>query len=432
MPIAIASSAEDDRDLHFMDEAAASTVASRDEAGRKPFTAVVVDVRGPDETESLIHARPTLNRWRRSGLAVAVVCTRRGAAVLPEQHPPPAVIDESRDPQPTLEGTVRLFGEATLRLDTAPADTMVVAHAVPSVAAAQALGFRRIVGVERGGDALGLLEAGARSVVDDLSGLRFPRSLPSGLDSLDEIAAWRAGRSLALFLDFDGTLTPIVADPGEAALAAEIRDVVASLAARFVVAVVSGRDRGDLTERVGIEGIYYAGSHGLDIAGPGTRFTPAGADASARKLRAAAREIERNVGELQGVFVERKRYSVAVHFRGLKGARTQPVVDAVTHAASEWGLGMRRGKQVLELLPDMPWHKGAALEWLRDFLKIDAAQTCLVYIGDDETDEDAFRALGPGGIGLRPGTRVAATLADYHLSDVDAVKRFLDWLSAQA
>jgi trehalose-phosphatase len=231
-----------------------------------------------------------------------------------------------------------------------------------------------------------------------------------------------------VFLDYDGTLAPIVADPGEARLPTEMHEVVSALAKRFPVAVISGRDREDVAERVGIDGLYYAGSHGLDIAGPGASHTPPGADAAARRLRAAAGEIRQLVEDIDGVLIERKRFSVAVHYRQVEAARVERVREAVAHAATEWGLEVRRGRQVQELVPDMAWNKGRALQWLREVLAIDPAHTCMIYIGDDETDEDAFRALGPDGIGFRPGPRVAASLADYHLADVNAVCRFLQWL----
>jgi alpha,alpha-trehalase len=387
----------------------------QDESGRKPFAAVVVDARGPEERDVLAHAQGVLARWRRSGLPVAVVCSRHGAHTLRDNDTLDIVTDTSGDREPTIDTSVRLFGEATLQMDAAPLDTLVVAHTVVGVAAACALHFRRIVGVERDGDRSGLVEAGARSV-------------PDAMGCLQEISNWCGDRRLAVFLDYDGTLTPIVAHPADAHLAPEMREVVSRLARRFSVAVLSGRDRADVAGRVGLDHLYYAGSHGLDIAGPGTIHQAPGADAAAVQLTDSAAALEQTLRNVTGVAVERKRFSVAVHYRQVDTTHSRQVVEAVEHAASERGLRIRAGRQVRELVPDMDWHKGRALEWLRNTLEIDQARTCLVYIGDDETDEDAFRVLGPDGIGLRPGARVAASLADYHLTDVDAVRRFLQWL----
>lgn len=400
----------------------------RDDAARKPFTAVVVDARGPDEHDSLLRARSALKRWRRAGLEVAVVCSRRGSHALPDHDLFEVVIDESAD-LPALDATVRLLGEATLRLDTAPLDSLAVAHTVASVSAARALGFRRIVGVEREGDGPELLESGARSVVDDLLGLRFPRLLPAALDCLPEIEAWQDQRSLALFLDFDGTLAPIVAHPDQARLEPAMFHVLQALAERHTVAVISGRDRADVARRVGLGHIYYAGSHGLDIAGPDLAHSPPGADEAVRRLGSAADTVAESVRDIPGAVIERKRYSVAVHFRQVTdSACSRRIAELVEQTASEAGLRVRRGKQVREIVPDLDWHKGRALTWMCETLNVEPRSSAVLYIGDDETDEDAFRALEPEGMGLRPGPRVAATLADYQLADVAAVQRFLEWL----
>src|SRR5690606_15157717 len=136
-----------------------------------------------------------------------------------------------------------------------------------------------IVAVAPSGDPEYLLEAGARSVITELRGLRFPRALPSALEHLDEIAQWWSDRPLAVFLDYDGTLTPIVPHPADAFLTPEMRRMIAALAERFPVAVISGRDRPDVAARVGLGTLYYAGSHGLDIAGPSVSHTAPGAEA---------------------------------------------------------------------------------------------------------------------------------------------------------
>ncbi|HEX7037482.1 MAG TPA: trehalose-phosphatase [Pseudomonadales bacterium] len=400
--------------------------------GGEPFDTVIVDTRGHGEAERLALAAPVLERWHRGGLAVALVCSRPGLRALPDPSRFEVVVDDGRDGTVTVDATARLLGEAGRRLDAAPARTLLVAHEPASIRAAEALGFRQIVAVAPGGDAAHLLDAGARSVISELRGLRFSRALPSALERLDEIAEWCAGRPLALFLDYDGTLTPIVAHPADAVLAPEMRRVIAALADRFPVAVISGRDRPDVAERVGLGTLYYAGSHGLDIAGPAVSHTAPGAEAAAVRLQGAVEEIRRNVGDLPGVVIEAKRFSVAVHYRQVAPEQAERVIDAALHAGRQWSLEVRPGKRVRELVPKLDWDKGRALEWLCETLGIDPAETRIVYIGDDETDEDAFRVLGESGLGLRPGPRVAASLADYRLADVSEVGRFLEWLASRA
>ena len=91
--------------------------------------------------------------------------------------------------------------------------------------------------------------------------------IPSGLKHVQEIA--RSGDRLAVFLDYDGTLTPIVSHPEDAWLSDSMRQTLRSLAARLPVAILSGRDLDDVRGRVYVDGIAYAGSHGFDIAGAG-------------------------------------------------------------------------------------------------------------------------------------------------------------------
>lgn len=401
----------------------------QDAVDLRPVDAVIVDARGSNEAERLARAEPTLGRWQRSGLSVGVVCTREALAALPDPNRFELVLDASADRAAGIDAAVRRLGETHQRPDAVPRQTLLVAHEPASLRAARSFGFRQIVGVESGGDGEPLLEAGARSVVSDLRGLRFPRALPAALEHLDEIAHWCAGRPLAIFLDYDGTLSPIVSHPADAVLAPEMRTVIAALAERFAVAVVSGRDRPDVTERVGLERIYYAGSHGLDIAGPGGHHTAPGADAAALRLQAAAEEIRQTVGELPGVVIEVKRFSLAVHYRQVAPELAGRVIEAAEHAGRARELEVRHGKQVRELVPRLGWHKGRALEWLCTALRVDPVEARVIYIGDDETDEDAFQALGPNGIGLRPGPRVANSLADYRLADVAEVGRFLEWLT---
>ncbi|MGH8721137.1 MAG: trehalose-phosphatase, partial [Burkholderiales bacterium] len=110
----------------------------------------------------------------------------------------------------------------------------------------------------------------------------------------DSILRAAAGRRLAVFLDYDGTLTPIVERPEDAVLAAQTRAVLRALGQRHAVAIVSGRDLADVRARVGLEGLHYAGSHGFDIAGPRGSHAHEAALGAAPHLAAAADEVERD------------------------------------------------------------------------------------------------------------------------------------------
>ena len=236
------------------------------------------------------------------------------------------------------------------------------------------------------------------------------------------------GRRPALFLDYDGTLTPIVDRPDRAVLDEAARAAVARLVALCPVAVVSGRDLDDVARLVGLEELVYAGSHGFDIRGPhlrtqiGLEYVPA--------LERADAALRRRLAGVPGALVERKRFAIAVHTRLVEPAAKPGVAEAV-HAVAD-GLPELRvtgGKEILELRPDLPWDKGRAVLALLDALGL--AEAVPVYIGDDETDEDAFRALRGRGVGIRVMDPPAETAAGWSLRDPVEVRVFLERLAAE-
>lgn len=252
------------------------------------------------------------------------------------------------------------------------------------------------------------------------------RDLPSPLAREGELAGLLAGRRPAVFLDYDGTLTPIVPDPAAATLPPATRTAIERLAARCPVAIVSGRDLEDVRGLVGVDGIAYAGSHGFDLRLPdgsreerGRAFLPA--------LDRAEAALGPALAEIPGAAVERKRFAVAVHFRTVEPAR-RPDVEAAARdvAGASPGLRLTGGKRVLELRPDLDWDKGRALDWLLDELGLLRDDVAVVYVGDDVTDEDAFRVVEARGVGvLVRGRQGETTRARYVLEDPGEVRRFL-------
>src|SRR6202023_3076654 len=123
-------------------------------------------------------------------------------------------------------------------------------------------------------------------------------------------------RRPAVFYDFDGTLSDIVDDPDAARPVAGAAEALQKLAAQCPVAVLSGRDLADLTERLGVPGIRYAGRHGFELTAPdGTHHQNAGAAGGLPVLERAAGELRGRLGSVPGVVVEHKRFGVAVHYR---------------------------------------------------------------------------------------------------------------------
>lgn len=256
--------------------------------------------------------------------------------------------------------------------------------------------------------------------------------LPCVGDREDEIRQSLAGKALAVFLDYDGTLTPIIDDHAKALLDTETRALVSALSAHCAVTIVSGRDLGRLRELVALDSVWYAGSHGFEISGPGGsgQRMETGA-AFLPQLDAAEGALRALLAGIAGHAVERKRFSIAVHFRQVgeaDRARLGNIVERVL--ADHPGLRLAHGKMVFELRPDIDWDKGKAVLWLLQRFDAGSRPTVPVYIGDDLTDEDAFEALA--GRGLCIAVRhdeTRQTAADYALADVASVKHFLQWLS---
>lgn len=251
--------------------------------------------------------------------------------------------------------------------------------------------------------------------------------LPSAFDALDEMrAALTAGR-LAMFLDYDGTLTPIVSRPELALLSDPMRRILADLALRAPVAVVSGRDLADVRRLVGLERIVYAGSHGFDIAGPdGLRLEQDGGLERLADLDAAESLLTDRLGAVDGARLDRKRFSLAVHYRQVAPGRVEAVERAVEEAlAGHPRLKRKEGKKVFELQPDVVWDKGRAVLWILEALGLEGPGVLSAYLGDDVTDEDAFAAMGRRGVGILVGEKERPTAARYRLEDPAVVARFL-------
>lgn len=257
-------------------------------------------------------------------------------------------------------------------------------------------------------------------------GPRRLAELPPALPVRQQLGPRLQGR-LAVFLDYDGTLTPIVDDPDDALLTDSMRATIEALAATVLVAIVSGRDLADVRAKVHIDGLAYAGSHGFDLLHP---------DGSEQQLAVeylevldhAQRVLEERVREIPGARVERKRFAIAVHDRAVDDPAAR---ERLAEIVGEVGDGYERlrstgGKRIHELRPDIDWDKGRAIETL--LTELDAEDRVPIYVGDDLTDEDGFRAvIAQDGVAVvvRGEDDQRPTLADAVLETTEDTERFL-------
>lgn len=244
----------------------------------------------------------------------------------------------------------------------------------------------------------------------------------------------RAARRLVLFLDFDGTLAPLVDHPSQARVPDHIRAVLKQLNSipRVSVSIISGRRLQDLKRCVRVRGLSYIGNHGLEAEGPCGRYCHSMAQRSRPLMKRLARDLQAAIDRIPGAWVEDKGLTLSVHYRRVRLTGRPRLRWAIRQMMrpheDQRRLRMRSGKAVWEIRPAVQWHKGTAIEWL--LRRIHARhEDLIICLGDDRTDEDAFQAVNRlRGISILVGRR-RETTARYWLRDVSAVS---DWLGRLA
>lgn len=266
--------------------------------------------------------------------------------------------------------------------------------------------------------------------------VRAVEQVPHALENAQAFADALSQRRPAIFLDYDGTLTPIVQRPELAVLSARGRSVVDALARKLPTAVVSGRDRPDVERLVALESLIYVGSHGFDIVVPGGDKidNPIGGD-FAPLLDAVDARLHEGLDAMPGAQVERKKFSIAAHYRNVADAdypRFRAVIDAIL--ADVEGVKEKPGKKVFELQPKIDWDKGKAVLWLLDVLKLRTGREVPMFFGDDVTDEDAFAALQDEGVSVIVSDREddgigRQTAATFRVHDTEELLTLLERLT---
>ncbi|HJT95481.1 MAG TPA: trehalose-phosphatase [Mycobacterium sp.] len=333
-----------------------------------------------------------------------------------------------------------LLLETTRRLGVVRERSVVIEAA--EAGAGRKAGFALVIGVDRTGHHDRHLRRDADVVVGDLAdvavrtGDKPMSSLPNAVDSYGQLIGVTTGRQPFVCLDFDGTLSEIVSDPDAATLVDGAAEALANLAAQCPVAILSGRDLADVRDRIGLSGIWYAGSHGFEMTGPdgSHHHNDAAADAVPVLERAAA-ELREALKEIGGAHVEHKRFAVAVHYRNAAPERIGEIIALTRRHGQQHGLRVTGGRKVVELRPDIDWDKGTALEWIRDRVH-QTGRVLPIYVGDDLTDEDAFDAIRFSGVGVvvrHDEDRGRPTAAQFSLNTPAEVCEFLrrgaNWLA---
>jgi len=239
-----------------------------------------------------------------------------------------------------------------------------------------------------------------------------------------------AQRRLVLLLDFDGTLSPLAETPDGARLPARVRRSLLRLVSLggVRVAVISGRPVDYLRRTIRLQPVYYSGNHGLEIVGPRTSYCHPMAAGLRKQIRRWAKSWQDPVSRIPGAFLEDKGVSLSLHYRRVLPhhlSAFRALVRRLRIETAACRVRWQQGKKVWEVLPAAAWDKGRAARVLTQRLK----HFFPVIVGDDETDEDMFRAFRGKGLTIAVGrTRSAAA---FRLRRQNDVPRFLERLCDQ-
>lgn len=254
-------------------------------------------------------------------------------------------------------------------------------------------------------------------------------------DHLPEIKRSVEKRPVALFLDYDGTLTPIAPTPDQALLPVTAKNVLLKTIKMpgIRTAIVSGRALEDVRRLIGIKDLIYVGNHGFEIRGAGLEFESLISPSYKQLLAGIKSEIDDTLAGFSGVLMEDKGVTLSIHYRlspvPSHGELVQMIEKILRPYVERKELCMTTGKMVIEIRPPIVWDKGKAVLWVMKRLQFisEAASILPICIGDDVTDEDTFFAVKDIGITVRVG-KTDKTQASYFVENPEDVIIFLEYI----
>lgn len=239
-------------------------------------------------------------------------------------------------------------------------------------------------------------------------------------------------KDVMLFLDYDGTLTPIAPTPSQALIPPEVKKTLFeySKTPSCSLAIVSGRALRDIKTMVGVPGIFYVGNHGFEIEGPGIFFENLMTLDVKAVMEKIKEDLKKKFSGIEGVFLEDKYFTFSVHYR-LAQSSQEPLVKRILKEVCKPFLRKKKikvsfGKKVVEVRPPLAWDKGNAVLWLlaKRRYALNGKEVLPVCVGDDATDEDVFQALKGKGITVVVG-RNKKSAARYYVESPSEVHRLI-------
>lgn len=239
-------------------------------------------------------------------------------------------------------------------------------------------------------------------------------------------------KHIFIFLDFDGTLTPIVETPGKACLSKKVKEILEALleSQNIGVAFISGRSLEDIKNKIAIQNAIYAGNYGLEIEGPKIKYKSLVSENYRPIIQRIKNELEKKIVSIPGAFVEDKGLTLSLHYR-LVNKKQIPEIKTIFHETlithiAGGKIKTKSGKRVLEIMPPVEWDKGKVVLWLLARAQFGLAEKEIlpVYFGDDVSDEDAFKALRNKGINVFVG-KTKNSSAQYYVNNPNETVEFL-------
>jgi trehalose 6-phosphate phosphatase len=245
---------------------------------------------------------------------------------------------------------------------------------------------------------------------------------------------------ILLFLDYDGTLTPIVARPEMAVLSSQGRKILTQISGNtlFKLAIISGRSLSEIKTLLGLENIAYAGNHGLEIECPHHYcqgrsvktivFTHPLAEQFRPRLESLEQRLKKSLAGIDSIIIQNKGLTLSIHYRLARQTEVGRIKElsfkAIGYGQAGDKLQITEGKKVLEVRPRVEWNKGKAIEWLLGICGMPGSLS--IFAGDDVTDEDGFMILHRvGGISVFVGENNTSSSADYYLDSSDQLYHWL-------
>ncbi len=243
-------------------------------------------------------------------------------------------------------------------------------------------------------------------------------------DNIDKLSV-RCVLPIVAFFDFDLTLSPLAKNPQDAFLPKSTKKLLDELSLKIPIGIISGRLLDDVISRVGIHGIMYAGNHGVQWSAAGKKYSM---DVPCGKLVDIRKRLSHLCSRYPAdTFMEDKTYTISFHYR-MARKEMVPLIEADIAGFSTAGMYVRWSKKTFEVRPAFDWTKGDVCASLLRTMHEESALP--VYVGDDLTDEDAFRSLSHG-ITVRVGKN-RNSKASYYIRNQKEINPLLQWLLAHS